>query len=128
MKFGFSFLIVFTLLALSYPVVADSTAQDPRGQWLRADGVARVNVAPCGPELCMTNVWIKPGVRGEKVGEYIRFDVKAAGPGHWKGTGYDPQRKLEFSSDLEIAGDTMTTGGCLVGGLICKSTSWTRVP
>jgi len=129
MRFGFSFLVISTGLILNAaPVAADSAAQDPRGQWLRGDGVARVNVAPCGPELCMTNVWIRPGVSDEKVGEYIRFDVKPAGPGHWKGTGYDPQRNLEFSTDMEVAGDTMMTGGCLVGGLICKSTPWTRVP
>jgi len=101
---------------------------DPRGHWLRADGVARVEVAPCGPDLCMTNVWIKPGVTDEKVGEYIRLEVKPTGPGHWKGTGYDPQRDLAFSTDMEVAGDSMTTGGCLVGGLVCKSTPWTRVP
>jgi uncharacterized protein (DUF2147 family) len=76
----------------------------------------------------MTNVWIRPGVSDEKVGEYIGFDVKSAGADHWKGTGYDPQRNLEFSTDIEVAGDTMTAGGCLVGGLICKSTPWTRGP
>ena len=76
----------------------------------------------------MTNVWIRPGVSNEKVGEYIRLDVKPTGSGKWKGIGYNPQRNLEFSTDMKVGGDTMTTGGSLISGLICKSTLWTRVP
>ena len=129
MRSGYCCLVVSAWLALGSAAFADDrAAHDPRGQWLRADGVARVNVAPCGPDLCMTNVWIRPGVSDEKVGDYIRFDVKLVSPGRLKGTGYNQRRDLAFSTDIYVAGDAMTTGGCLVGGLICKSTPWTRVP
>ena len=129
MRSGYCCLVVSAWLALGAAAFADDpAAHDPRGQWLRADGVARVNVAPCGPDLCMTNVWIRPGVSDEKVGDYIRFDVRVVSPGRLQGTGHNQRRDLAFSTDIYVAGDAMTTGGCLMGGLICKSTPWTRVP
>jgi uncharacterized protein (DUF2147 family) len=29
---------------------------------------------------------------------------------------------------MSIEGSTLSTSGCIVGGLICKSANWTRVP
>ena len=75
----------------------------------------------------MTNEWIKPNSGTEKVGEYIRLDLRASGPGRWKGTGHDPQRNLDFTTDMVIEGDHMTTSGCVLGGIVCRSTPWTRL-
>jgi uncharacterized protein (DUF2147 family) len=29
---------------------------------------------------------------------------------------------------MSLAGDRLTTAGCVLGGLICKSIAWTRAP
>ncbi len=75
----------------------------------------------------MTNTWIKPGVADEKVGEKVVFDVKPQADGTLKGSGFDPQRNVKFSVNIQVSGDSMTTSGCGLGGLICKSQSWTRM-
>ena len=35
------------------------SAPDPSGTWNRGDGNAKVRIAPCGSNICATNVWIK---------------------------------------------------------------------
>jgi uncharacterized protein (DUF2147 family) len=124
MRFG---LTLFALISIPAAVAA-APADDPHGGWLRGDGAARVEVATCGPSLCMTNVWIRSDVTEEKVGEFIRFDLKPAGPGRWKGTGYDPQRQIQFTTEMVVSGETMTTSGCIMAGLMCRSTQWSRLP
>jgi uncharacterized protein (DUF2147 family) len=97
------------------------------GAWQRDDGIARVKVAPCGRVICMTNTYIKPGVNNEKVGERLEFDVKASGGSTLTGTVLDPKTGKSYSATIDINGDTMTTNGCIMGGLICKGQSWTRL-
>ena len=120
--------IRFVLLGsgLFFGLLSAAIADERQGTWLRGDGIARVNVAPCGQALCMTNVWIKPGSGNEKVGEYIRLDLQPSGPGRWNGTGHDPQRNIDFTTEMVVSGERMTTSGCALGGLLCRSTPWSR--
>ncbi|MDB5569625.1 MAG: hypothetical protein JWN93_808 [Hyphomicrobiales bacterium] len=103
------------------PALADLTD----GVWLREDGAARVRVQPCGAALCAINVWIRdPG--DEKVGDRLVLNVKPKGPGVLEGAAFDPQRNLRFSSRITYSDSAMTTSGCVLGGLLCKSVNWTR--
>lgn len=107
---------------------ARAAASDIFGTWLRDDGNARVRVAPCGAAICATNLWIRdPKKQGEKVGDRLEFNIRQAAEG-WRGQAYDPQRKLTFSATLSAEGDAMTTKGCMVAGLICRTTTWQRLP
>ena len=117
-------LIMTTAALLAAP--AAHAQEAAKGAWQRGDGVARVKVASCGKALCMTNIWIKPG-SSEKVGEYIVLNLKPAGQNTWKGSGRDPQRGANFSADMKLSGNHMTTSGCIAGGVICRSTEWTRI-
>jgi len=93
---------------------------------MRADGAARVKMATCGDAICATNIWIRDAARQhEKVGDRLIFKIKQSGDS-WSGTGYDPQRKLNLSAKLHTSADSMTTTGCVLAGLICRSTKWTR--
>ena len=53
--------------------------------------------------------------------------VAPSGDGHWTGKTYDLQRRLRYRLTIRVAGDAMTTNGCVSGGLICKSMAWTRI-
>ena len=100
-------------------------AQSPLGNWARGDGNARVRIAPCGANLCATNTWIRnPG--SEKVGQVLIMKVRKVAARLWKGSAYDPQRKLSVSMEMKVGQGTMSTSGCVFGGLLCKTTSWTR--
>jgi uncharacterized protein (DUF2147 family) len=102
-------------------------ASDMMGAWQRDDGIARVKVASCGSVICMTNTFIRPDVTDEKVGERLEFDIKGAGGAALTGTVRDPKTGKSYSAEVTVAGETMTTRGCILGGVICKGQSWTRI-
>jgi uncharacterized protein (DUF2147 family) len=97
------------------------------GHWARGDGNARIRIAPCGSEVCVTNTWIKPGTPGEKTGDRLIMQGNSDGVGKWSGTAFDPQRNLRYKMTINVANDQMTSDGCLLGGLVCKHMSWTRL-
>ena len=118
--------IIILLLLLSGVAEAAASTDDIFGTWMRGDNAARVKMAACGDVICATNIWIKdPVAQNEKVGDRLVFKIKPSGDG-WSGNGYDPQRKLNLSAKLHASRDSMTTTGCVLAGLICRSTKWTR--
>jgi uncharacterized protein (DUF2147 family) len=119
-------------LILYAPAEAQDTAPrdaaSPQGVWMRGDGKARVRIAPCGDDLCAVNLWIRPGVHNEKVGDKLVMSVRQDKDAHWTGKAYDPQRKLTYKLTMILSdASRMTTSGCVLGGLICKDAHWTRV-
>lgn len=118
---------LFSLILAGLLSPVNGWAQNPLGEWQRGDGIANVKVAPCGKVICMTNIFIKPGVTDEKVGERLEFDVKASGDQALTGAVFDPKTGKSYSVVVEVAGDQMTTRGCILGGVICKTTNWTRI-
>jgi len=122
-------LIAAGWLALSpLAALADTGAPSPLGVWSRGDGKARVKIDPCGGKLCAVNVWIKPGTQDEKVGDVLELDVAPAGDGKLAGQAWDPQRKMHYRFSMTVGAQDMTTRGCVLAGLICKSMPWTRQP
>ncbi len=114
------------LLAGAAPAAADPAVQ-AKGVWLRDDGNARVRVAPCGPSLCATNLWIGDTSGGEAVGDRLVMRVAAKGADTLGGTAYDPKRGLTYSMQMTVAPTRLVTRGCVLGDLLCRSVSWTRV-
>ncbi len=106
---------------------AESAADAAEGVWLRGDGNARVRFAPCGSDMCATNVWIKDTSKGEHVGDKLVLKVKPESDHVLVGTAYDPKRRMDFSFTMTVENASLTTKGCAVVGLICKTESWTRV-
>lgn len=118
------------LCILGFVVLAPAGAQASNallGEWARGDGVARVRIAPCGGDFCAINTWIRPGVADEKAGDRLVMSVKPAGPAQWSGMAFDPQRDRSYKISINVGGASMTTRGCVLGGLLCKSVGWTRI-
>ena len=115
----------FAAVTLVSAMAHADVLSDAGGVWLRDDGNARVKIAPCGEKLCATNLWIRDTSKGEDVGDKLIMTLKPNSSSSLKGTAYDPKRKLTFSMTLRIASRGLTTRGCVIGGLICKNTSWT---
>jgi uncharacterized protein (DUF2147 family) len=82
-------------------------ANDLSGTWLRDNGTMQVKFDRCGDARCGTIVWIKPG-----------SETKQAMPGE----------DAVYTGKISMEGSTLTTAGCMAGGLICKSLIWKRVP
>ena len=102
-------------------------AGEATGEWTRDDGSARVRFAACGGgALCGWISWVKdPNARG-KVGQEVFFDMKPAGDNAWSGTAFNPEDGKRYTGKMTLSGDRLTTAGCVLGGLICKSYGWTR--
>jgi len=97
---------------------------DVRGVWMRDDGNARVSIAPCGQQLCATNLWIRDTSKGEEAGDKLIMTLKPKSGQVLVGHAYDPKRKLTYSMTLTVTPAGLSTRGCMVGGLVCKNTGW----
>lgn len=104
-------------------------ANDVSGTWLRDTGLSQVKFGPCGGgATCGTIAWIKPGADTKgKVGQRVFYDMKPDGSGGWKGSAFNPEDGATYTGKMSLSGGTLTTQGCAMGGMICKSTTWTRV-
>jgi uncharacterized protein (DUF2147 family) len=106
-----------------------SRANDVLGTWLRDNGAEQVKFEPCGDAICGDIVWLKPGSGlNAKVGKRLFFDMRPSGANSWTGKAASSDTGSIYSGKMSIEGSTLNTSGCIVGGLICKSANWTRVP
>lgn len=118
---------VLAFAGLSLASAAHADTASPMGNWSRGDGAARVRISPCGDNICATNTWIKPGTKSEKAGDVLVMTIKPSGKGSYKGSAFDPQRNMNYRLSMEVNGDSMTTRGCVLGGLLCKSVAWSKI-
>lgn len=119
---------IFTATAIASVLLACNVwAGDMDGNWARGDGKAKVNIAPCGDNICATNTWIKPGTPKEKAGDKLIMDINQDTDGSYSGTAFDPQRDKSYKITVTVDGNSMTTKGCIVAGLLCKGINWTRI-
>jgi uncharacterized protein (DUF2147 family) len=100
---------------------------DPSGLWLRDNGNSRVRIAKCGEAFCGTLVWVKDADGPAKPGQRIFYDMKPSGDNAWSGKAFNPEDGKTYSGKLTLAGSTMTTSGCVLGGMICRSVAWRKV-
>ncbi|MBZ9674867.1 DUF2147 domain-containing protein [Mesorhizobium sp. ES1-1] len=103
-----------------------ASSPDPSGIWMRGDGNAKVRIAPCGADICATNLWIKDSGRGENVGDKLVMTVKPKSADTLSGKAFDPKRKLTYSIQVKVGKASLVTRGCVVGGLVCKNVNWSR--
>jgi uncharacterized protein (DUF2147 family) len=101
-------------------------AGDVLGVWLHQDGGSKVRFAPCGAAICGSVAWVKDPSGKGNVGQRVFFDMVPAGDNAWTGKAFEPSSGKEYSGKMSLAGDRLTTAGCVLGGLICKSIVWTR--
>jgi uncharacterized protein (DUF2147 family) len=118
-------LILTAFLLTSSP----GLAEDVLGVWLRDNGNVQVKFEPCGDAVCGNIAWLKPGSDSKaKLGQRLFFDMRPSGANSWTGKAASPDDGSIYSGKMSVEGPTLITSGCIVGGLICKSANWRRVP
>ncbi|MGL4728156.1 MAG: DUF2147 domain-containing protein [Bosea sp. (in: a-proteobacteria)] len=116
------------VMAATFCMLAPALAQDAAGTWLRETGESRVRFAKCGEALCGTVAWLKdPANSPSKVGQRVFFDMKPSGAGAWSGSAFNPEDGKTYSGKMTVSGNRLTTSGCVLGGMICRSVNWSRV-
>lgn len=109
-------------------------AADPiEGLWqTQADegAFAFVQIKPCGPAFCGTIVKTFKGkdeYASPNLGKQIVTGMTPDGSGGYKGKVLRPANNKIYNGKASIDGKTMKLSGCVAGGLICKSQSWTKL-
>ncbi len=118
---------VLTAFATLMLTAAASQAQqpaDPSGIWLRDDGNARVRIAPCGSNICATNLWIGDTSKGEEAGDRLVMSLQPKSPDTLAGTAYDAKRDRTYSITVQVSENALLTRGCILGGVLCKNVHW----
>jgi uncharacterized protein (DUF2147 family) len=123
-------LLALVLVGSALLVAGSASAGDPTitGDWSRNDGGSRINIGPCGKLLCAVNTWIRDPAEGELVGDRLVLALQPRDAGALTGEAFDERRKLRYSLLISVRGNAMTTEGCLLSGVVCKSLHWIRVP
>lgn len=122
-------LLKASLLAglLAMPGAVPAFANDPSGTWLRDTGASRVRFSKCGEALCGSIVWLKDANGPAKIGQRIFYDMKPDGANKWAGKAFNPEDGKTYSGKMTLSGRSLTTAGCVAGGLICRSVNWSKV-
>ncbi|WP_439575143.1 DUF2147 domain-containing protein [Phreatobacter sp.] len=117
---------------------APALAQSPIGTFASQTGDTRVRFADCGGQICGTIVSVRGQTRDEKnenaslrnrnlVGVRM-ITMRPAGANAWQGTLYNFQDGKTYNGRMSMPGaNSMSLSGCVMGGLICRSQTWTRV-
>lgn len=114
-----------------------ASAADPRGTWLSQNGEIRVRFADCGSQLCGTITWMRnPGPDRNNADESLRsrqlvgvrmVTMRQQGE-NWSGSLYNPQDGRTYNGRMSMTSSSaMSLSGCVLGGMICRSQTWSRV-
>lgn len=125
---------VLALAALA-AAPASADAPPPAAIWVNPAGSVRVRTGPCGDRLCG---WVvaasaqaiadaRAGGTAALIGIELLRAYTRTGPTRWQGEVFVPDWNRTFFSRLEQLGPNhLRISGCIFGGLLCKSQTWTR--
>jgi uncharacterized protein (DUF2147 family) len=116
-----------------------AVAQGPgvEGVWSNPKGSVQVKTGACGDKLCGVVVYASQKAQADArkagaeplIGTTLLRGYRANGSAQWAGQVYVPDRKASYYSTIQLLdAQTLKVSGCILGGLICKSQTWHRVP
>ncbi|HRO16013.1 MAG TPA: DUF2147 domain-containing protein [Paracoccus sp. (in: a-proteobacteria)] len=121
-------------LAAAFTLAGLAAAADPiEGLWqTQADegSFALVQIAPCGGAFCGTIVKTFKGkdeYKSPNLGKQIVTGMTPAGSGSYQGKVLRPANNKIYNGKATVSGATMKLSGCVAGGLLCKSQTWTKL-
>ena len=116
---------------------AQAQSQDPSGTYLSETGDTRVRIARCGSAYCGTIVAVQGeakdvnnpdvGLKGRNlVGVQMISNIQPPGGG-FSGQLYNYKDGKTYTGKMSFEGKAMQLSGCVLGSLICRSQTWTKV-
>ena len=124
---------LFTLAAIGPALAADG----PSGEWVVADRTAVVRITKCPGGYCgfvAKGQPVKdyrnpdPAKRNRSViGIEVMFNMKQSGPASWSGETYNAEDGQVYNGKITLtSANTLSVEGCVPGGGVCGSQSWTK--
>ena len=127
----------YALAAIMMLGATAAWAADPvEGLWkTKADdngNFGQVEIAPCGDKLCgiLVKAYDSTGAEteSENIGKQIVWDMVANGDGTYgNGKVWAPDRDKTYNAKMALSGDMLAVSGCVLGGMICRASDWTRM-
>ncbi len=114
-------------------LVAGSAMADPvHGTWKsqpgESGGYIHVKISACGSSICGKITKVVGNDNTSIVGRSIIKGMKAKGNGSYSGgTIWAPDTDKTFKSKMSLSGNRLKVSGCVAGGLICRSQTWSRL-
>jgi uncharacterized protein (DUF2147 family) len=108
-------------LAIAATIMLGGLARaDPiEGNWKTESGETAA-IGACGGAFCIT---LKTGeYAGKAIGQ-----MTASGDGKYAGSVTKPQNNKTYSGKATLSGNSLKLSGCVLGGLICESQTWSRL-
>jgi uncharacterized protein (DUF2147 family) len=124
---------------LSASLCSMALAAEPVGEWLVANGEARIKIEPCPNGLWGVISWTRdpsidlknpdPAKRDRPmVGVPILRAMKPVNPNKWEGEVYNAQNGKMYSANITLlSDDVLKIQGCVLGGVFCGGENWSRV-
>ena len=122
-------------LAAAFAGLATAALADPvDGMWQTEvdDGsYAIVEMGPCnGSNTCG---WIRRTFNSDgeyaspNIGKPLVIDMVSNGDGTYDGNVWRPSNDKVYVGNMTLNGNSLDLAGCVLGGMICASQTWTRV-
>ncbi|MGB5868751.1 MAG: DUF2147 domain-containing protein [Albidovulum sp.] len=125
------------IIAATLVLTAGAAWADPvEGLWkTKPDdngNYGHVDIAPCGAKLCgvLVRAFDETGAEAlsENIGKRIVWDMVAQGAGAYAdGKVWAPDRDKTYNAKMVLSGDNLAVSGCVLGGIICRKSDWSRV-
>ena len=113
-------------LAVLAATMGTALAGDPSGVWLRENGQSKVRIGSCGGQLCGHIVWLHDNDGPARLGQRVFYGMTPDGENSWSGHAFNPEDGKTYNGKMTLSGGSLTTSGCVLGGLICKTVHWSR--
>ena len=107
-----------------------------QGEWRNNHNTVHIRTYVCGDQVCGVVTWASDkaqedaqrGGTEQLRGTQIFREFRPAGDGGYKGKVFVPDLNSTFAGRLSVTPDDKLLGkGCILAGLICKTTTWVRV-
>ncbi len=124
---------LLTAALLTSPALAATPIE---GSWTNPSHSVIVRIGPCGFGLCGRVTGASPKARADAaaggtpnlIGAELMSGLEQNGVGSWRGSIFVPDANRRADADLHLLdARTLEIEGCALGGLLCKSQTWTRV-
>lgn len=130
--------MTLVLAALVAFAALPAAAQSPTGTFVSQSGDTRVRFADCGGQICGTIVAARgattdeknenPSLRNRALVGIRMITMRPSGANAWQGSLYNFQDGKTYSGRMTMPNaNSMSLSGCVLGGLVCRSQTWTRV-